>query len=111
MTYSDTGSSKTETSKAERLLTGEPLPSLLLSSLPIICGNIFLQLYNIVDAIVVGRYLGSLSLAGISVAAGGGHFPESGQRQLRQSEKVLLQLPCFGDQPQHSDWKYLRAHT
>lgn len=69
MTYSDTGSSKTETSKTERLLTGEPLPSLLLFSLPIICGNIFLQLYNIVDAIVVGRYLGSLSLAGISVAA------------------------------------------
>ena len=55
--------------RTERLLTGEPLPSLLLFSLPIICGNIFQQLYNIVDAVVVGRLLGSLSLAGISVAS------------------------------------------
>ena len=55
--------------RTERLLTGEPLPSLLLFSLPIICGNIFQQLYNSVDAVVVGRLLGSLSLAGISVAS------------------------------------------
>ena len=58
-----------ENHRTRRLLTGRPLPSLLYFALPIICGNVFQQLYNIVDAVVVGNYLGSLSLAGISVAA------------------------------------------
>lgn len=54
--------------KNEVLLTGAPLPTLLKFAFPIILGNIFQQLYNIVDAIVVGRFLGDLPLAGISVA-------------------------------------------
>ena len=60
---------QTQNHRTRRLLTGRPLPSLLYFALPIICGNVFQQLYNIVDAVVVGNYLGSLSLAGISVAA------------------------------------------
>lgn len=51
------------------LLSGAPLRALLLFALPIITGNIFQQLYNIVDAVVVGRFLGELPLAGISVAS------------------------------------------
>lgn len=47
---------------------GRPLPTLLKFALPIILGNIFQQLYNIVDAIVVGRFLGDVPLAGISIA-------------------------------------------
>lgn len=54
--------------KSEALLTGPPLPTLLKFAFPIILGNIFQQLYNIVDAIVVGRFLGDLPLAGISIA-------------------------------------------
>lgn len=54
--------------KSEVLLTGKPLPTLLKFAFPIILGNIFQQLYNIVDAIVVGRFLGDLPLAGISIA-------------------------------------------
>ncbi|MBO4838693.1 MAG: MATE family efflux transporter [Lachnospiraceae bacterium] len=53
----------------EVLLTGRPLPTLLMFALPIILGNIFQQLYNIVDAMVVGKYLGDLPLAGISIAS------------------------------------------
>ena len=55
--------------KSESLLEGAPLPSLLKFSLPIILGNIFQQLYNIVDAVVVGKFLGDLPLAGISIAS------------------------------------------
>ena len=55
--------------KSESLLHGAPLPSLLKFSVPIILGNIFQQLYNIVDAVVVGRFLGDLPLAGISIAS------------------------------------------
>ena len=38
-------------------------------AVPIILGNIFQQLYNIVDAMVVGKYLGDLPLSGISIAS------------------------------------------
>ncbi|MBP3729237.1 MAG: MATE family efflux transporter, partial [Lachnospiraceae bacterium] len=55
--------------KNETLLRGRALPSLILFALPIILGNIFQQLYNIVDAMVVGKYLGDLPLAGISIAS------------------------------------------
>lgn len=55
--------------KSEALLNGRMLPTLLTFAGPIILGNIFQQLYNIVDAMVVGRFLGDLPLAGISVAA------------------------------------------
>lgn len=55
--------------KNESLLNGPPLSTLLIFSVPIILGNIFQQLYNIVDAIVVGKFLGDLPLAGISIAS------------------------------------------
>ena len=51
------------------ILTGSPLPTMLIFAFPIILGNIFQQLYNIVDAMVVGKFLGNLPLSGISVAA------------------------------------------
>lgn len=62
------GNTAVKDNKSEALLTGRPLPTLLRFALPIILGNIFQQLYNIVDAIVVGRFLGDLPLAGISIA-------------------------------------------
>jgi len=42
--------------------------AIALFAIPIILGNIFQQLYNTVDAIVVGKYLGDNALAAISVA-------------------------------------------
>ena len=55
--------------KHAAFLTGSPLPTLLRFAGPIILGNIFQQLYNIVDAIVVGQFLGDLPLSGISIAS------------------------------------------
>ncbi len=60
---------KLQSQNKEALLTGRPLPTLLVFALPIILGNIFQQLYNIVDAMVVGKFLGDLPLAGISIAS------------------------------------------
>lgn len=45
------------------MLTGSPFKSLLLFSLPMILGNLFQQLYNIVDAIIVGKFVGQKALA------------------------------------------------
>ena len=56
-------------SRSDALLTAAPLPTLLVFALPIILGNVFQQLYSIVDAMVVGKFLGDLPLSGISVAS------------------------------------------
>lgn len=53
----------------QALLSGKPTATLLTFAVPIILGNVFQQLYNIVDAIVVGRFLGDLPLSGISIAS------------------------------------------
>ncbi len=55
--------------QSEEILHAAPLPTLLSFAVPIILGNIFQQLYNIVDAVVVGKFLGDLPLAGISVGS------------------------------------------
>ena len=55
--------------QSEAILHDPPFKTLLIFALPIILGNIFQQLYNIVDAIVVGRFLGDIPLSGISIAS------------------------------------------
>ncbi|MBQ7518801.1 MAG: MATE family efflux transporter, partial [Clostridia bacterium] len=57
------------TLRSDALLHGAPLPTLLAFAAPIILGNVFQQLYNIVDAVAVGRFLGEEPLSGISVAS------------------------------------------
>lgn len=44
---------------------GSPLRLLLTFSLPMLIGNIFQQLYTLIDSIIVGRYLGSDALAAV----------------------------------------------
>ena len=44
---------------------GEPFKLLLLYAFPILLGNVFQQLYNMVDTIIVGRYLGPDALAAV----------------------------------------------
>lgn len=38
-------------------------------SLPVIAGSVLQQLYNMMDAVIVGRFLGENSLAAVSVAS------------------------------------------
>lgn len=50
----------------ERDMTkGNPLSVILRFTLPLIVGNIFQQLYNMADTIIVGRYVGSDALAAV----------------------------------------------
>ncbi len=44
---------------------GRPLSLILGFCLPMICGNIFQQLYNMVDSIIVGQYVGVKAFAGV----------------------------------------------
>lgn len=47
------------------LTKGSPIKLILFYSLPILIGNIFQQLYSMVDTIIVGKYLGVNSLAAV----------------------------------------------
>lgn len=47
------------------MTAGNPLKLILLFSIPVLLGNIFQQFYNMVDTIIVGRFLGEEALAAV----------------------------------------------
>lgn len=47
------------------MTTGKPTKKILLFALPMLLGNIFQQVYNLVDTIVVGRFVGPNALAAV----------------------------------------------
>ncbi len=49
----------------EDMTTGKPTKKILLFALPMLLGNIFQQIYNLVDTIVVGRFVGPDALAAV----------------------------------------------
>ncbi len=60
--------STTETKRRERtvdLINGPIFSSLIVFMLPLLGSNIFQQLYNTVDTLIVGNFLGDISLAAI----------------------------------------------
>ena len=44
---------------------GKTLPVILQFTIPLVIGNIFQQLYNMADTIIVGRYVGAGALAAV----------------------------------------------
>ena len=44
---------------------GSPFGALLFYSLPLIAGNFMQQLYNTVDSLIVGRFVGDAALAAV----------------------------------------------
>ena len=42
---------------------GNPMKIILLFSIPVLMGNLFQQLYNTADSLIVGNFLGSNALA------------------------------------------------
>lgn len=50
------------------MTTGKPITGLLKFSIPLLIGNLAQQLYNTVDSIVVGRYIGDTALAAVGTA-------------------------------------------
>lgn len=47
------------------MTTGNPLKRILVFTIPVLIGNIFQQLYNMVDAIIVGQFLGADALGAV----------------------------------------------
>lgn len=52
-------------SYTRKMTEGSELKHIILFTLPLFAGNLFQQLYNIVDSVVVGRYLGADKLAAV----------------------------------------------
>lgn len=48
---------------------GNPLSLILRFSVPLLLGNIFQQLYNLVDTVIVGRYLGITALTAVGATS------------------------------------------
>ena len=52
-------------SKTLNMTEGNPAHLLIIFAIPMLIGNIFQQLYNLVDSVIVGRYVGADALAAI----------------------------------------------
>ena len=59
-----------EKAKINKVTEGPIFTSMLLFFLPIMVGSFFQQLYNTVDAIVVGHYVGKEALAAVGGTTG-----------------------------------------
>ena len=62
MESKNTGTSMTDMTR------GSPARLIFFFALPLLAGNLFQQLYNMVDSIVVGRFVGSTALAAVGTA-------------------------------------------
>ena len=56
---------QTAKKKKYDMLTDHPGKALLFFALPMIFGNLFQQLYNITDSVIVGRFVGENALAAV----------------------------------------------
>ena len=76
--------------------------------LPLLAGNVFQQLYNMVDSIVVGNYVGSSALTAVGTGFPGVHHPEvlqqiaKGLMGVAEQEGVHPLGPGGGNGPAHA---------
>ena len=54
--------------KSNLMTSGVIWKQLLFFSIPLLLGNLFQQLYNTVDSIIVGNYVGSSALAAVGTS-------------------------------------------
>lgn len=50
------------------MIEGSPLKQIVLFSIPIIIGNVFQQLYQVIDTLIVGRFVGVEALAALGIS-------------------------------------------
>ena len=50
------------------MTVGSPAKILFFFTLPMLLGNVFQQLYNVVDTVVVGNYVGASALAAVGAS-------------------------------------------
>lgn len=63
-----TNARKNKTSAPGSMTEGSPVKSMVTFAIPMILGNLFQQLYNIVDSVIVGRMVGADALAAVGAS-------------------------------------------
>ena len=58
---------KEQNSSVLNMTEGNPVSLIIKFSIPMLIGNLFQQLYNLVDSIIVGQFVGPQALAAIGV--------------------------------------------
>ena len=101
---------------ARDMTEGSPVSNLIQFSIPLLVGNLAQQLYNTVDSIVVGQYVGDNALAAVGasgpllnlllvlfmgVATGAGIMvsPKAVNRVSRQDFRQILDRPVMVIRP------------
>ena len=59
----------TTEAKTHKMTEGNPLSTILLFAVPMILSNLFQQLYNVIDTVIVGKRLGTDALAAVGSAS------------------------------------------
>ncbi|MBQ1794932.1 MAG: MATE family efflux transporter, partial [Treponema sp.] len=94
--YEKQASAKTVTARRTTdMTTGSPAIHLLKFTWPLLIGNIFQQLYNMVDSAVVGNYVGPDALAAVGTC-GSIHFLMFSLCQGLASGIGVIVAQCFG---------------
>jgi len=57
-----------EKKSSANMLTGSPGRTLILFALPMILGNLFQQFYNIMDSVIVGKFVSEGALASVGAS-------------------------------------------
>lgn len=76
--------------KAVDFTTGSIMKQIIIFGLPILLGSIFQQMYNIVDSIVVGNYVGTEALASVGSASTIAHCLVMAATGLTMGASVVL---------------------
>ena len=54
--------------KTLNMTVGNPVRLLIVFAVPMLIGNIFQQVYNLVDSIIVGKFVGAQALAAVGAS-------------------------------------------
>ncbi len=76
--------------KAMDMTTGSPLKMIILFGIPILIGSLFQQLYNMVDSIVVGNYVGANALAAVGASSNVSLFLVAASSGLTTGASVVV---------------------
>ena len=74
----------------KNMTEGNELSHILRFTLPLIMGNLFQQLYNVVDSVIVGRYLGYDALASVGATGSLTYFSIHSASVFRSVREYLL---------------------
>ena len=79
----------------KNMTTGKPMPLIVGFAVPLLIGGVFQQVYNLVDVMIVGRYLGEQALAGVGSTGSLTFFMLSLVMGLCNGAGILV-AQCFG---------------